>query len=109
LSLGIKWILHVVEPADNGGYSGIHLEWVKETSFYSIFCECTMAYIGQTGCCIKTSTTDSSILNESAVVEHGIDILLNDKCVLARKNSHMKYIMWDMMVIGLCCDEMVTT
>jgi hypothetical protein len=21
----------------------------------------------------------------------------------------MKYIMWDMMVIGLCCDEMVTT
>jgi hypothetical protein len=45
------------------------------------------AYIGQTGCCIKTSTTDSSILNESAVVQRGINILLNDKAVLARKET----------------------
>jgi hypothetical protein len=46
-----------------------------------------MAYIGQTGCCIKTSTTDSSILNKSAAVEHGINILLKDKVVLARKKQ----------------------
>jgi hypothetical protein len=110
LSLGTKWILHDVEPGDNGGHFGIDLEWVKETRLFCIFCESTIAYIGQTGCCIKASTTDSSILNKSAVVEHGINILLNDKGVLARKkNSHMNYIMWDMMVIGLCCDEMVTT
>jgi hypothetical protein len=57
-----------------------------------------MAYIGQTGCSIKTGTTDSSILNNSAVVEHGINILLKDKCVLARKYSHMNYIMWDVIV-----------
>jgi hypothetical protein len=25
------------------------------------------------------------------------------------KNSHINYIMWDMIVIELCCDEMVTT
>jgi hypothetical protein len=58
---------------------------------------------------MKTSTTDSSILNKSAVVEHGINILLKDKVVLARKNSHMNCIMCDMIVIELCCDKMVTT
>jgi hypothetical protein len=86
LSLGTKWILRD-EPADTRGHSGIHLEWVKETSMYRIHCECMMAYIGQTGCCIKTSTTDSSILNESAVVEHSINILLKDKGVLTRKKQ----------------------
>jgi hypothetical protein len=109
LSLGTKWILPNVEPSDTGGHSGTHLEWVKGTGRYRILCECTMAYIGQTGCCIKSSTTDSSILNKSAVDEHGINILLKDKGVLARKNSDINYIMWDMIVIELCCDEMVTT
>jgi hypothetical protein len=79
--------LHVVEPADTGGHSGIDLECVKGTSWCRIFYECMMAYIGQTGCCIMTSTTDSSILNESAAVEHGINILLKDKGVLARKKT----------------------
>jgi hypothetical protein len=86
VSLSTKWIL-LDEPADTGGHSGIHLEWVKETSMYRILCECTMAYIGQTGCYIKTSTTDSSILNKSAVDEHGINLLLKDKGVLARKKQ----------------------
>lgn len=94
-----------VEPADTGVHSGILLEWVKETSMYRILCECTLAYIGETGCSIKTSTTDSSILKKSAVVEHGINILLKDKGVWPEKN----YIMWDMMVIELSCIEMVTT
>jgi hypothetical protein len=84
LSLGIKWILPDAEPA-NRGHSGIHLEWVKEPSMYKILCECTVAYIEQTGCLIMTSTTDSSILNKSAIAEHGIDILPKDKGVLARK------------------------
>jgi hypothetical protein len=68
-----------------------------------------MAYIGQTGCCTKTNTTDSSILNKSAAVERGINIPIKDKGALARKNSHINYVMWDMIVIVLCCDEMVTT
>jgi hypothetical protein len=90
LSLGTKWILRHVEPVDTGGHSGIHLEWVKESSMYRILCECAMAYIGQTGCCIKTSTTDSSFLIKSAAVEHGINILLKDKDVLARKKQPHK-------------------
>jgi hypothetical protein len=89
LSLGTKWILPD-EPADTGAHSGIHLEWVKEISMYRILCECTMAYIGETVCFIKTSTTDSSIVNKSAVVEHGINILLKDKGVPARKKQTHK-------------------
>ena len=81
------WILPDIEPADTGGRFGICLEWVKETSMYRIFCECGMAYIGKTGFCIEASTTDSSNLNMLAVVEHGMNILLKDKCVLARKNT----------------------
>jgi len=76
---------------------------------HRILCECTMAYIGQTGCSVKTGTNGSSILNKSAVVEHGINILLKDKDVLARKYGHINCIMWDMIVIELCCDWMVTT
>jgi hypothetical protein len=87
LSLGTKWILHDVEPADTGWYSGIHLEWVKETNMYRILCECMMSYIGQTGCCVKTSTTDSSTLNKPAVIEHGINIFLKDKGALAKKKT----------------------
>jgi hypothetical protein len=87
LSLDIKWILPDVEPADTGGHSGFHLEWVTETNIYRILCECTVAYIGETGCSVKTSTTDSSILNKSAVVEHGINVLLKDKGVLAKKTA----------------------
>ena len=70
MSLGTKWILPDVGSADTGGHSGIHLEWVKETSMYRILCDCKMAYIGETDFCIKTNTTDLSILNKSAVVEH---------------------------------------
>jgi hypothetical protein len=88
LSLDIKWILPDIEPADAGGHCGIHLEWVTETSMYRILCECTMAYIGETGCSVKTSTTDSSILNKSAVAERGINVLLKDKGVLAKKQPH---------------------
>jgi hypothetical protein len=95
--------------ADSGGHSGIHLESVKETSMCKILCECTMAYIGQTGCSVKTGTNGSSILNKSAVVEHCINILLKVKGVLARKYSHINCIMWDMIVIELCCDWMVAT
>jgi len=47
-----------------------------------------MAYIGESGSCIKTSTTDSSLLNKMALVAHGINILLMDKGVLAT-NSHI--------------------
>jgi hypothetical protein len=47
-----------------------------------------MAYNGETGC-----TADSSILNKPAIAEHGINILLKDKGVLARKYSHINYIM----------------
>ena len=108
MSLGIKWILPDVKPADTRGHFGILVDWVKETSMYRILCECTVAYIGQTGCCIKTSTTDSSILNKSAIAEHGINVLLKDKGVLARKNTHINCIMWDMIVTDLCWDEMVT-
>ena len=79
------WILPGVEPADTGGHFGIHLEWVKETSMFRMLCRSGMAYIGKTGFCIKASTTDSSILNKSAVVEHGMNIHLKDKGVLARK------------------------
>jgi len=85
--LSIKWILPDVDPADTGGHFDIHLEWVKETSMHRFLCECRMAYIGKTGFCIKASTTDSSILNKSAVVEHGLNIHLKDKGVLARKNT----------------------
>jgi len=67
-----------------------------------------MAYNGETVCSIKTGTTDSSALNKSAITEHGINILLKDKDVLATKYSHINYIMWDMIVTELCCDEMVT-
>jgi len=84
--LSIKWLLPD-EPADTGGHFVIHLEWVKETSMYRMLCECGMAYIGKTGFCIKASTTDSSILNKSAVVEHGMNNHLKDKGVLARKNT----------------------
>ena len=82
----IKWILPDA-PVDTGGHFGIHLEWVKETSMYRMLCECRMAYIGKTGFCIKASTTDLFILNKSAVVEQGMNILLKDKGVLARKNT----------------------
>jgi len=81
------WILPDTEPADTGGRFGIYLEWVKETSMYRMLCECGMAYIGKTGFCIKASTTDSSILSKSAVVEHGMNIHLKDKGVLAKKNT----------------------
>jgi len=79
LSLGIKWILPDVEPADIEGHFGNHIEWVKETSMYRILWKCRMDYIGASGSCIKTSTTDSSILNKSAVVERGMKILPKDK------------------------------
>jgi hypothetical protein len=52
-----------------------------------------MAYNGETGCCIKAGTTDSSVLNESAIAEHSTNILLKDKGVPARKYSHINYIM----------------
>jgi hypothetical protein len=39
----MKWILRDVEPADNGGHSGIDLEWVKQTGLHRIFYECMMA------------------------------------------------------------------
>jgi hypothetical protein len=81
MSLGTQWIFPDTKPADTGGHSGIHLG----TSMYRILCECTMAYNGQTGCSIKTGTTDSSVLNKSAAAEHGINILLKGKVVLARK------------------------
>ena len=68
-----------------------------------------MAYNGETGCSIKTGTTDSSALNESAIAEQGINILQKDKGVLARKHRHMNYIMWDVIVIELCCNQMVTS
>jgi len=45
-----------------------------------------MAYIGESGSCIKTNTTDSSILNKSAVVEHGMNILLKIKVFRPEKN-----------------------
>ena len=90
LSLGIKRVLPDAESADNRGHSGLHLEWVKETRMCRILCECTVAYIGQTGCFIMTSMTDSSILNKSAIAEHGIDILLKDKGVLAMKKQPHK-------------------
>jgi len=51
-----------------------------------------MAYIGESGSCINESTNDSSVLNKSAVVEHGMNILLKDKGVLFRKN-HINYLM----------------
>jgi hypothetical protein len=44
-----------------------------------------MTYYGESGCSIKTGTTDSSILNKSAIAEYGINDLLKDKDVLARK------------------------
>jgi len=62
LSLGIKWIL-TDDPSDTRGHFGIHLEWVKETSMYRILWRCSMAYIGESGSCIKGSTNDSSIVN----------------------------------------------
>jgi hypothetical protein len=74
LSLGTKWIFLGVEPADTGEHSGVHLEWVKETSTCRILCECTMAYIGETGHSNKTGMTDSSILNKSAIAEYGLNI-----------------------------------
>jgi hypothetical protein len=49
-----------VETLGTGGNSGTHLEWDKGTGRYRILCVFTVAYIGQTGCCIKTSTTDPS-------------------------------------------------
>ena len=90
LSLGIKWILPDAEPADKREHSGLRLEWVKETSMYRILCECMVAYIGQTGYSNKTSTTDLSILNKSAIAEHGINVLLKDKGALARKKRPHK-------------------
>ena len=48
MSLGTKWILPDVEPADIGGNFGIHLQCVKETSMYTILCEC-MNYIHDVG------------------------------------------------------------
>ena len=84
-SLGAQWIFPDTEPADTRRHSGIHLECVQETSMYRILCECTMAYNGVTGCSIKTGTTDSSVLNKSAITEHGINILLKDGGVLATK------------------------
>jgi hypothetical protein len=93
MSLGTQLIFPDTEPADTRGYSSIHLEWVKETSTHTILCECTMAYNGETGCSIKTGTADSSILNKPAIAEHGINILLKDKGFLARKYSHINYIM----------------
>ena len=85
LSLGIKWILPD-ELANTGGHFGIHLEWVKETSKYRIVWGCGMAYIGERVSCIKESTNDSSILNKSAVVEHGMNILLKIKVFRPEKN-----------------------
>ena len=35
--LGTKWILPDFEPADTGGHSGIHLEWVKKTACIESF------------------------------------------------------------------------
>jgi len=107
-SLGTKCVFPDAEPADTRGHFGIHLEWVKETHMYRILCECTIAYFGETGCSNKTSMTDSSILNKSAIDEHGINILLKDKGVLVRKYSHINYIMLDTIVIELCCDKMFT-
>jgi hypothetical protein len=72
------------------GHSGIHLELIKETSLCRILCECTVAYIGQTGCSNKTSTTDLSILNKSVIAERCILILLKDKGALARKKQPHK-------------------
>jgi len=60
-----------------------------------------MAYIGQTGCSNKVGMTDSSVLNKSAIAEH--------VSILARKHSHINYILWDMIVIELCYDKMFTT
>ena len=85
LSLGTKWILPDFEPADIEGHFDIHIEWVKETSMYRILRKFRMAYIGESVFCIKTNTTDLSILNKSAVVEHGMKILLKDTGVQARK------------------------
>jgi hypothetical protein len=90
LSLGTKWILPDIEPADTGGRCGIHFEWVAESSMYRILCECVVAYIGETGCSIKTSITDSSILKKSSVVERGINVLLKYKDVLTRKKQPHK-------------------
>jgi len=107
VSLGTKWIFPDTESADTRGHFGIYLEWVKETSMYIILCECTMAYTGETGCSIKSSTTDSSILSKSAIAEHGINILPMDKGVLARKYSHINYITWDVIVIRCLLPEQV--
>ena len=49
-----------------------------------------MAYIGESVSCIKESTNDSSILDKSAVVEHGMNILLKNKVVLFRKKQALK-------------------
>jgi hypothetical protein len=75
------------ELANTGGHFGIHLEWDKETSMYKILWGCKMAYIGESLSCINESTNDSSVLNKSAVVEHGMNILLKDKGVLFRKTT----------------------
>jgi hypothetical protein len=109
MSLGTQWIFPDTESADIGGHSGIQLEWVKETSMCRILCECTMAYNGQTGCSIKTGTTDSSILNKLAIAKHDINILLKGRGFLARKYVHINCIMWDTIVIELCSDWMLTT
>jgi hypothetical protein len=108
LSLGTKCVFPDAETADTRVHFGIHLEWVKETRMCRNFCECTIAYIGETGCSNKTSTTVSSILNKSAIDEHGINILLKDKGVLVRKYSHINFVMLGMIVIELCCDKMFT-
>lgn len=79
-----KWVLHEIELVDTTGHSGILLECVKETNMYGILCECKMPYIGETGCFIFNNTIVSSVLNKSAVGEHGINMLLKYKGVLAR-------------------------
>jgi hypothetical protein len=67
-----------------------------------------MAYTEETECSNKTGTTDSSVVNKSAIAEHGINILLKDTNDLVTKYSHVNYIMWDVIVTELCCDKMFT-
>jgi hypothetical protein len=96
LSLGTKWIL-CDEPADTRGHSGIHLEWVKGTGSYRIPCVCTMAYIGQTGCCIKTSTTDPSWISQLQL-NMALTSIWSIRVSWPEKNCHINYINGDMIV-----------
>jgi hypothetical protein len=57
----------------------------------------TVAYIGQTGCCIKTSTTDPSWISQLQL-NMALTSFWRIKVSWPEKNCHINYIMMDMIV-----------